>query len=96
MIASQQRQQKHFFIFTGIVLIFAMSGIFNLHGNTQAEYPGGGSVYSILSALFQAPQETFHQYKADGVTEVSKDGTVTAGTVVLGVSFSSNIRIVCI
>jgi pimeloyl-ACP methyl ester carboxylesterase len=92
MIASQQRQQKqnYLFLFAGITLALAMSGAFM----TQTKPPADiSSVYSILSALFQAPQGTFHQYKADGTTEILKGATVTAGTVVLGVSFSSNIGI---
>jgi pimeloyl-ACP methyl ester carboxylesterase len=92
MIASGRRQK---FIFTSALIaifVLAMGGVLNT--NMRARYPGGGTgAYGLLSAIFQSPQGTFHQYKADGVTEISRGTTIGAGTVVLGVSFSSNVGI---
>jgi pimeloyl-ACP methyl ester carboxylesterase len=93
MIASKQRSQNYIFIFTGIALIFAMSGALNMRSNEHLRGEtnlGRNNMSGILSLLFQPPQGTLHQYKADGITEFPKGGALVAGSVALGISFSSN------
>ena len=60
-------------------------------------YDAGRGMRGVLSNIFQFPQGILHQYKADGSaalttggsTAIAEGGTIMAGTVVLGISFSS-------
>jgi pimeloyl-ACP methyl ester carboxylesterase len=69
-----------------ISAIFALSFVFGLAPHEQPAKASG-----IVSNIFQFPQGSLHQFKPDGSTAIAEGGSTTAGTVVLGISFASNV-----